>query len=771
MKFLLLFFSAGLLVAQDAAPVFAGASSMDAAIEASIKGGEMPGAVVVVGHNGRMVFEKAYGSRALLPSREPMTLDTIFDAASLTKVVATTPSVVKLIEQGRVRLADPVTKYLPEFQGGKSDITVRQLMTHYSGLAPDVDLKPEWSGYETGIQKALTFRPIAVPGTRFIYSDINYVLLGEIVHRVTGKFVSDYAREEIFVPLGMTQSRFQPPAAWTARIAPTELLAGTQAPLRGSVHDPTARFMGGIAGHAGLFTTAADLARYCQMLLNLGELNGVRVLSPIAVQTMTSPQSPVEMPAVRGLGWDIDTQFSGNRGDFFPIGSYGHTGYTGTSLWIDPITQSYVILLTNRVHPHDRGSLTSLRGRVATIAAAGLNLQLPPTALVRRPGAARRPPLNLNTMTGLDVLAAEQFASLKGKHVGLITNHTGISRDGKRNVDLMRAAGVDVRAIFSPEHGLEGKEDVENIGHATDSATGLRVYSLYSGPNRRPNDEMLKDVDTLVFDIQDIGARFYTYTCTMAYAMEEAARRNLSFVVLDRPNPITGEHAGGPMIANEFKSFVGCMPAPVQHGMTMGELARLYNDSLSAKANLRVVAMENWRRSAWWDDTGLPWINPSPNMRSLNAALLYPGVAMFEYTKNYSVGRGTDAPFEQIGADWMDGRQLATYLNQSAITGVRVYPTLFTPTSSNFAGKSIPGVRFVITDRDAFDSTRFGLELAAAIVKLFPGKITFEGNEKLVGNRETIQALARGETVQQIIDRDKAAFDSFLAKRAKYLLY
>jgi uncharacterized protein YbbC (DUF1343 family)/CubicO group peptidase (beta-lactamase class C family) len=757
------------------AATFAGGPALDAVIEKAIVAGEIPGAVVVIGHNGAIVYEKAYGSRAIVPQSEAMTFDTIFDVASLTKVTATTPSVMRLLEQGKIRLDDKVTAYLPEFQGGRSDITVRQLLTHYSGMRPDVDLKPEWSGYQTGIDKALGDKPINLPNQKFTYSDINFVLLGEIVRRVSGKGLDEFARDEVFKPLGMNDSSFRPPDASLPRIAPTEITPPSTLPLRGVVHDPTARFMGGVAGHAGLFSTAQDLAKYAQMMLNLGEWNGRRVFSPLTIRTFTSPQSPPGAAAVRGLGWDIDSPYSGNRGDLFPLGSYGHTGFTGTSIWIDPFTQSYVILLTNAVHPHHKGAVTGLRSRVATIAAAGLGVDVRPSMLpalysVRR--AATPPaPRNLETMTGLDVLAASGFDRLQGRRVGLITNHTGLSREGKRNIDLMRAAGVDLRAIFSPEHGITGKQDQEKIANTRDAATGLPVYSLYAGENRKPAEESLKDIDTLVFDIQDVGARFYTYACTMANAMEVAAQKGLRFVVLDRPNPITGTRVEGPVLDPDLKSFVGCMAIPLRHGMTLGELAQFYNQDLAPKADLEVIRMRNWQRSAWWDETGLIWVDPSPNMRSLNAALLYPGIAMLEYSKNYSVGRGTDAPFEQVGADWIKGSELAAALNALELPGIRVYAVRFSPGASNFSGRTIEGVRFVIVDREAFDSVRFGLELAAILRKLYPGKIDFQANERLIGARKTVDGLIASERVAEILRTLAPEIATFQVRRSQVLLY
>jgi CubicO group peptidase (beta-lactamase class C family) len=339
---------------------FTTAATMDAIVNEAIGAGQIPGAVVVVGHRGRVVFEKAYGNRALLPQREPMTTDTVFDVASLTKVVATTSSIAKLVETGKIRLNEKVTFYLPEFQGGHSEITVQNLLTHFSGMRPDVDLVPAWSGYETGIRLATIDRPTGHPGARFVYSDINFLLLGEIVRRVSEETVAEYARHNVFEPLGMSETMFLPPVGMTSRIAPTEVLKGTSAPLRGTVHDPTARYMGGIAGHAGLFSTAADLSKFAEMLLGMGTRNGIRVFSPLTVRKFTTPQGPPNQPVLRGLGWDIDSQFSNSRGDLFPVGSFGHTGFTGTSMWMDPFTETYVILLTNAVHPTVKAAITPI---------------------------------------------------------------------------------------------------------------------------------------------------------------------------------------------------------------------------------------------------------------------------------------------------------------------------------------------------------------------------------------------------------------------------
>jgi uncharacterized protein YbbC (DUF1343 family)/CubicO group peptidase (beta-lactamase class C family) len=754
---------------------FAGSAGLDAILEAAVRADELPGAVLVVAHQGRIVHSRAYGSRALKPRREPMTLETIFDVASLTKVVATVPALMKLFEQGRLRLNDRVTRYLPEFQGGQSDATVRNLLTHFSGLRPDLDLEPGWSGYQTGIRMALGEKSATPPGTRFGYSDINFILLGEIVRRLAGVPLSEFARQQIFSPLGMSNTTFAPAASLAGRIAPTEEVQGRI--LRGVVHDPTARNMGGVAGHAGLFMTAADLARFAAMMLGEGEAGGVRLFSTLTVRKLTTPQSPPDQPILRGLGWDIDSPLSGSRGELFPIGSYGHSGFTGTSIWIDPVSATCVILLASSVHPRVRPPLTSLRARVATAVAAGLGISAPGISITgyneTLPGAGlhRVVARNASVLTGLDVLVQERFASLAGRRVGLITNHTGVDREGRRNVDRMLEAGLRVTALFSPEHGFTGNEDREDIPDGVDAATGIRVWSLYSARNRRPAPEMLRDVDVLVFDLQDVGARFYTYSTTLGYCLEAAAAHKLPFFVLDRPNPITGTHVEGPMLDAGLQSFVGYFPLPLRHGMTLAELARLFNSRRRIGAELHTVPMRNWERGDWFDSTGLVWISPSPNLRSLNAALLYPGVAMLEASTEYSVGRGTEAPFEQIGADWIRGAELAARLNSRFIPGTRAYATRFHPVSSAFAGREIEGVRVVVTDREAFDSARLGLEIAAALRRLYPARIALSRNRRLVGNSAALALLEAGEDPILVQQAGQDALDSFLKERREYLLY
>lgn len=753
---------------------FPAAQALDAAINQAIAEDKLPGAVLLVGHDGKVVYHKAYGYRSLEPTVEAMTEDTIFDCASLTKVVATSSCMMRLLELGKYRLNDPVTQTIPEFQGGQSTATIRSLLTHFSGLKPDVPTSPAWSGYETGIQLGCTFPPQTVPNTEHIYSDINFELLGEIIRRVSGKPEDQFAREEVFGPLGMVDTTYNPPVSWYARIAPTERVSPDLAPLRGVVHDPTARYMGGVAGHAGVFSTAKDLARFCQMMLNEGEIDGKRVFSAATVRKFIEPQTPPDQPVLRGLGWDIDSPYSSNRGELFPIGSFGHTGFTGTSLWIDPTSKSYVVLLANAIHPHSRPPLIALRAKVATIVAAAVGITSRKVALtgyndrLLNAGVVDEPARNAHTQTGLDVLETSGFAQLKGQKIGLVTNQTGVDRHGKRNLDLMLAAGVDVRSIFSPEHGFLGAEDREGIADTVDEKTHLVVHSLY-GETTRPKDEWLADLDCLVFDIADVGVRFYTYETTLAYCLEAAAKNHKRVIVLDRPNPITGTRVEGPMLDAANCSFVGYLAGtPVRHGLTMGELATMFNEKL--RANLDVVKMVDWQRGDWFESSGLPWINPSPNMRSLKAACLYPGICLVEFA-DISVGRGTDSPFEQIGADFVDGPALAETLNRRGIPGVRCYPVAFTPTVSRYANQTIQGVRFEITNRQLLDATRLGLEVACAIQRLYPGKVDWRQGAKLIGSDDVIRRIESGHDALTIQEQFQEEVRAFVKTRRKWLLY
>ena len=758
--------------------------ALEPLVQQAISEKKLPGAVVLIGRGERTIYQKAIGHRSMVPAQEAMTLDTIFDLASLTKVVATTTSVMMLVEEGKVRLNDRVSTFIPGFERyGKADITIRHLLTHVSGLRPDVDLGDTWNGSETAIAIAIEEVPSGPAGDRFVYSDINYFLLGDIVRRVSGQTLDRFAHDRIFKPLEMKDTMFLPASDLVKRVAPTQTCTPLGWPcegpgmamLRGVVHDPTARRMGGVAGHAGLFGTAADLAIFCRMLLDGGVYKGARILSPLTVAKMTTASTSSGERNVRGLGWDIDSGYSSNRGELLPIGSFGHTGFTGTSLWIDPATRMFVVFLSNRVHPDGKGDVTPLRARVATVAASAItdvpaNLRMAAvwTGHDFGPSGVAAPPPPVAALSGLDVLRANGFAALRGKRVGLLTNHTGRARDGATTIDLLhRTKDLTLVRLFSPEHGIRGILDA-NVPSAVDE-TGLTIHSLY-GETRRPTAAMLDGIDTIVVDLQDIGARFYTYMTTTAYVMEEAAKHNVAVVVLDRPNPVNGFQVEGPTLDKAALSFVGYFPMPIRHGMTLGELAKLFNSENKIGANLTVIPLQNWNRDEWFDATGLPWINPSPNMRNLNQATLYPGIGAIEGT-NISVGRGTDTPFEQIGAPWINGVALADALNARRLPGVRFYPVRFTPVSSKYAHEECGGVFMIVTDRAAIHPVRTGVEIAAMLHKLHGAKYELESAEQLFGSKEGLARIRAGEDPAAIVSSWAAGEARWRLLRNKYLLY
>jgi uncharacterized protein YbbC (DUF1343 family) len=738
---------------------------IDGAVREGIDQGQLPGAVVLVVRQGKVAFRKAYGLRSKRPAEAAMTADTVFDLASLTKPVATATAVMLLLERGKLALSDPVAKHLPEFgQNGKGRVTVEQLLLHTSGLVADNPLADYKEGRKKALERVGRLYPVAGPGERFLYSDVNFIVLGELVEKLGGEPLDVFARQRVFEPLGMKETAFRPGKPLAERAAPTEQREGRW--MRGEVHDPRAYLLGGVAGHAGLFSTADDLAVFAQMVLDGGSHAGKRVLKPETVRLMTTPR-PVP-GGLRALGWDVQTRFSSNRGDGFPVGSFGHTGFTGTSLWIDPSSRTAVIFLSNRVHPDGKGQINRLRGRVASIVAASI---VAPPLPARKPITPVAPgPRTLTPVrTGIDVLAGDGFRALKGRRVGLVTNHTGVGRDGRSTIDLLHGAeGVKLVALFSPEHGIRGAVD-RPVPDGKDEKTGLPVYSLY-GERKRPSAEQLRGLDTLVYDIQDIGCRFYTYETTLGYVLETAAAHKLRVVVLDRPNPIDGVTVEGPVLDPKLESFTGYHPLPLRHGLTVGELARLFNRQRKIGADLEVVPVQGWRREDLYDRTGLLWVDPSPNMRALAAALLYPGVGLLE-TTNVSVGRGTDRPFEVFGAPWIDGRRLAAALTEARLPGVRFVPVRFTPAGSTHAGKECGGVQIFIDDWRQFRSVPVGIAVACQLRRLYPEQWQVKGYGRLLAHPPTLEALQRGDAPEQFLKLWQPGLERFREARQEYLLY
>jgi SSS family transporter len=834
-------------------------SAVSAVVNQAIAANKLRGAVVLVGHNDQVVFHRAYGLRKLAgepgihgeTDAEPMTGDTIFDMASLTKCLATATAIMQLYEAGKLQFDDPVVKYLPEFAAnGKEKVTIRELLTHYSGLPEDVSLKDAWGlaapDKAEGIRRAMNATLYGPPGLTFKYSDINFITLGVLVEKLSGQSLDVYAEQHIFTPLKMTHTTYHAfdkacgphgvsgsaielhlavhemvtngcgAGIWNTlsiqATAPTahdnELNAEVNPDydhlLRGTVHDPTTRRMGGVAGHAGVFSTAADVALYAQALLDkLLHNTGPFPLKQATLKLMTQPEQPATATggatiftadgktttgvAVRGFGWDINTAYSRPRGELFPIGSFGHTGFTGTSLWMDPGSDTFVVILANAVHPRGAAPISPLRGQVATAVARALPLYEGREV----PAAAGK------TLTGIDVLESTHFAALSEavkRHnghlrLGLLTNQTGVDSEGKRTIDILLHSipEVELKTLFSPEHGILGVKDATKIGNDVDPSTQLPVISLYGAKpeQRRPSLQSLKDLDAVVIDLQDVGVRFYTYEAVVGYFLEAAAQARIEIILLDRPNPNGGLAVQGPVSDAGAESYTNYMPMPVRNGLTLGELALYFNSErqvpsstspniqVPIRAQLTVVPMQNWSRAEFFDETGLKWINPSPNLKSPAAATLYPAIGLTEMT-NISVGRGSDTPYEHIGAPFINGAELADYLTARKIPGVK-----FTPTSFAVAddvnhypshGKTIPGIAFTVTDRNVFNSPEMGIELLSALHHLYPD-FQLAKAAHLVTNVDTMRALTNEEDPRKIAEGWAADLAAFEKRRQAYLIY
>jgi uncharacterized protein YbbC (DUF1343 family) len=711
---------------------------IDAVIAECIARGELPGAVVVIVRKHEVVFRKAYGLRSVQPAAVPMTAGTVFDLASLTKPLVTAASILLLVERGKLRLSDPVATHLGDFaQGGKGKVTVEQLLLHTSGLAASNALSEYEGGRQLALQRVFASPLLRAPGEKVLYSDLGYIVLGEIVERVSGTPLDEFARQSLFEPLRMRETTFRPDALLALRAAPTERRDGRW--LVGQVHDPRAHLLGGVAGHAGLFSTASDLSRFARMLLGGGSLDGRRVLAASTVEAMTKLRSVPGGP--RTLAWDLPR-----------AGGFGHTGFTGTSMWLDAQRGSAVILLSNRLHPEGKGDATRMRREVVRVVSE----------------ADRALERDTAVLTGIDVLAGERFAALAGKRVALLTHAAARARDGSSTLDLLaHAPGVRLTAIFAPEHGLRADED-RLVPDSIDATTGVMVHSLY-GKRRRPTREQLRDVDVLLVDLQDAGARFYTYLATLGYALEAAGDAGVSVMVLDRPNP-TGGTIEGPLLDRDLESFTAYHRIPVRHGMTLGELARLVRTERRIPVELQVIAASGWRRRDRFETTGLSWRAPSPNLRTPTAALLYPGVGLLE-TTNVSVGRGTDRPFEMMGAPWIDGAKLARALEAAQLPGVRFTETRFVPRSSVHAGTECRGVALAVTDADRFEPVRTGLEVARQLRLLFPRAWDARPYSTLLGHRATMDLLLAGKPTDDMVLGWRAGLAEFEKRRAPHLIY
>ncbi len=727
-------------------------SEVDRVLDSFVREKAFPGGVVAVGHRGELVHLRPFGRQTYDEGAAPVTAETIYDLASLTKVIATTTMAMILLDENRLDLDATVESYLPLFRGaGKEKVTVRQLLTHSSGVDWWAPLYKEAQGQEAFLERIQAMDLAYEPGSDTKYSDLGLMLLGEILERASGQSLDDFAGERVFEPLGMNDTFYRPGKELLPRIAPTEFDEWRGRVVHGEVHDENAFGLGGVAPHAGLFSTAGDLARFAEMIVNGGVFEHRRLGSREPVESFTKRAGVPDSSL--GLGCDTNSAVGSSAGTLFSPDSFGHTGFTGTSIWIDPERQLFLILLTNRVHPtRDNKLIRKVRPAVAD-------------AVVR----ALEPVVQI----GLERLDDAQLA---GKRLGLVVHAASVTADGRHAIDVTRDLGLDVVRLFSPEHGLRGRAAAgQNVESGRDPVSGLPVVSLY-GARRKPAPSDLEGLDALVFDLQGAGVRFYTYVSTLILCLEAAAEAGIELVVLDRPNPLGGMRVEGPVSAPRDQvtaSFVNLAPGPLVHGLTLGEMARYVNSRMEEPARLTVVPMQGWKREMVWADTGRPWVSPSPNLRSAEAALAYPGVGLLEAT-NLSEGRGTEVPFLRLGAPWLDVGRL-----QVEVPGFELTASSFIPEGSSAAPRpkyldeDCAGVRVRVSDPATAAPYRLGVTLLVALSRQdgFAWKDGGAVLVRLLGTPRLFADLERGASVDEIVAADAADHAAWREARRVALLY
>jgi uncharacterized protein YbbC (DUF1343 family)/CubicO group peptidase (beta-lactamase class C family) len=724
--------------------------AIDRTVHQAMERHEIPGAVVGLSIQDKVVFRKAYGYRSLFP-KKPMLPTTIFDLASLTKPLATGLLALKMMEKGIWTLEEPVSKSWPAFAcHGKDSVTIKDLLLHVSGL-PVVN---RWQDFlqprATWEAKLACTKLNHAPQTTFSYSDLGYIVLGIAIEKRLGKSLDQAAQELIFKPAELPSLQFFPnnKNRLSQQETPGLTFATTekveQQWLSGRVHDPRARAMGGVAGHAGLFGQVDDLLLLFQSLLIT--TNGrTGVFQSQTVRSMFQEQSA----AGHARSWLFDRSSWQTNSKVSPEKSWVHTGFTGTAVWIDPIQNITLVVLTNRLHPDGKGNANPVREKIKSIVTQALRSREPVRA-------------------GIDVLKEQQYSMLAHKKIALVTHLAAQTLSGTSSLDeLRKVPTLKVSALFVPEHGLDAKQ---NGALASGSKVEhIPVFPLY-GKQLRPTKEQLKGIDTLVFDLQAVGTRFFTYVTTLGYLLEASATYSIPMVILDRPNPQGGRHVWGPLLAKDETSFTGYHPMPVVYGMTIGELGKFLNAERKIHADLTVVPLRNWLRGESWASTQRVWPTPSPNLPNERAAFLYPGLALLEFT-NVSVGRGTALPFEQMGAPFINAKEVRSALQKAPEAyGVSIETVDFTPVSGTYAKQQCHGVRLAVSD-PRWDPVAFGLRLAYVLQELYPTAWKSGNLSTLLANRKLVAAIKQKVPLATLKSAWQPESDAFAKKRMKYLLY
>lgn len=722
---------------------------MQFALERSVAAAGAPGAAACVGENGTRLFTGAAGWRILGPDPEPATIDTVYDLASLTKVIATTTAAMLLREEGRLDLDAPVSAWLPD--AAFRAITARHLLTHTSGLPAGRPLHREAASVDQAVARIAQTPLTRRPGERRVYSDLGYILLGRLVEAVSGERLDHYCRRRIFGPLNMQRTVFNPhPMLW-GHCAATEQCAWRGRVMRGEVHDENAHALGGVSGHAGLFAPVTDVALFCE-----GLLEG-RILRRETVAEMIRMDHVATYPW-QGLGWKVDPWRDGSEGYLPARRAFGHTGWTGTSMWVDFDRGFHCTLLSNTCHPSRARRENRTLRRVFH------------TAVHANWYAGRA-----NPHSGLDRLAWDGFSAVKGKRVALLTHHAAVDQLGRHAIDVI---GLEPEAIlvrvFSPEHGLRGQAEAgERVGAQRAS---VPVTSLY-GDRKRPTRDELRGVDLFVVDMQDVGARFYTYMATMRESMAACAEARVPMLVLDRPNPIGAAVEGN--LPDRVGSLVCAAKVPVRHGMTLGEIALyLWRAEFSRPGfEVRVLTVDGWPNNLQFDALALPWIPPSPNIPTPGTALLYSGTCFFEGV-NINEGRGTDSPFTLVGAPWLDPAAVIDEVPAAARAGVALEPEAYTPvaipgraSSPRHQDRRCQGIRIRLRDADAARPFALAVALLCGIQKRHPAELEWlPFFDTLAGGDALRRQIQSGRPAMEIVAAADAANAAWARTRtARYL--
>ena len=663
-------------------------------LELAVERSGAPGAVACVGIDGSRIMAEAFGSRILHPHREAATLDTIYDLASLTKMVATTTAVMLLRDDGKLNLDDSVSKYIP--LPNLDRFKIRHLITHTTGLPAWRPWYMEVSGFLDYLEHISDAAEVAVPDRARTYSDMGFILLRRVVEEAAQDTLNDFCHRRIFAPLKMNDTLFNPPEKLHARCAPTEYCSWRHRALRGEVHDENASSIGGVSGHAGLFSTIFDLEKFCVALLN-GEIH-----SKATLEEMTAI-GKIPFYPWQGIGWWVDAWAIGANGYLPSRTAFGHTGFTGTGIWMDRESKLYAILLSNTCHPsREERDNTALR---RTFYSGVSSVFYPRTC---------------NAHTGLDRLLRNKFKEVQGKRLALLTNSAAVDQLGRPIRDVFALdKSLQLQYLYSPEHGLYGQAEA---GEQVDSEKGSTpVISLY-GKRKKPGTEELSQVDLFVIDLPDIGARYYTYMATMKDCLIACAESNTPVLVLDRPNPVGGLISEGP-IAAVTGSAVCTAPIPIRHGMTLGELALYFQKTLLKKKelSLSILKAENWWSDLQAPECSLPWQPPSPNIPNADTALMYIGTCLFEGL-NINEGRGTETPFLVCGAPWLDADAVIDAIPKADCDGCTLESVLYLPkpisgkaSNPKYKDKLCRGIQFTITDRYRLRPFTVALSVICAI--------------------------------------------------------